>query len=177
MPRGWTSEDLATVRVSSRRVGTAVQAAASEPLTRPSSLLGPVPPLEVAVSHPSQPVEDLPLRVTYPAPDSVVLHVEGEVDTLTAPTLDTAVTKQLDTAPANLVLDFTGVSFLGSSGLAVLIRAANAAAERDIRLALVTESRAVLRPLDVTRTTEHFTIHSSVETALADGRTQSGGTE
>jgi anti-sigma B factor antagonist len=129
------------------------------------------------VSDPSQPAGDLPLRVTHPAPDSVVLHVEGEVDTLTAPTLDTAVTKQLDTAPANLVLDFTGVSFLGSSGLAVLIRAANAAAERDIQLTLVTESRAVLRPLDVTRTAEHFTIHSSVETALAYGRPQSGGAE
>lgn len=120
---------------------------------------------------------ELPLRVTHPAPDSVVLHVEGEVDTLTAPTLDTAVAKQLNTAPTNLVLDFTGVSFLGSSGLAVLIRAANTAAERDIRLTLVTESRAVLRPLHVTRTAEHFTIHSSVETALAYGRSQSGGAE
>lgn len=129
------------------------------------------------MSDPSQPAGDLPLRVTRPAPDSVVLHVEGEVDTLTAPILDIAVEMQLDTAPANLVLDFTGVSFLGSRGLAVLIRAANAAAERDIRLALVTESRAVLRPLDVTRTTKYFTIHPSVETALAYGRSHSGGAE
>lgn len=129
------------------------------------------------MSDPSQLAGDLPLRVTRPAPDSVVLHVEGEVDTLTAPILDIAVEMQLDTAPANLVLDFTGVSFLGSRGLAVLIRAANVAAERDIRLALVTESRAVLRPLDVTRTANHFTIHPSVETALACGRPSSGGTE
>lgn len=129
------------------------------------------------MSDPSQSAGDLPLRVTRPAPDSVVLHVEGEVDTLTAPILDIAVEMQLDTAPANLVLDFTGVSFLGSRGLAVLIRAAKSAAERDIRLALVTESRAVLRPLDVTRTAEHFTIHPSVETALASGRPNSGSTE
>lgn len=127
------------------------------------------------MSDRSHPAEDLPLRVTRPAPDSVVLHVEGEVDALTAPILDIAVAMQLDTAPANLVLDFTGVSFLGSRGLAVLIWAANAAAERDVRLVLVAESRAVLGPLDITGIAEHFTIRPSVEAALAYGQPNSGG--
>lgn len=120
------------------------------------------------MSDPSLPPGDLPLHVTRPEPDSVVLHVEGEVDTLTAPLFDSAVKMQLDAAPPYLVLDLTGVSFLGSSGLAVLIRAAADSAERDIRLALVTESRAVLRPLEVTGTAEGFTIYASVATALGN---------
>lgn len=131
---------------------------------------GEAPPREVWVSDPSQPLGVLPLRITRPAPDTVVLQVEGEVDMLTAPNLDVAVTLQLDAAPAHLVLDLSGVSFLGSSGLAVLIRAATAAAACNVQLDLVTESRAVLRPLEVTRTAEQFTIHSTLDMALANGR-------
>jgi anti-sigma B factor antagonist len=58
------------------------------------------------------------------------------------------------------------VPFFGSSALAVLIRAADVAGKRGVRLLLVAVNRAVLRPLEVTRTAELFSIHGSVEAAL-----------
>lgn len=121
-----------------------------------------------AVADPSRASGELQFRVSRPTPDTAVLHVEGEIDMLTASTLDTAVTDELDAAPANLVLDFAAVSFLASSGLAVLVRAASVAAERHIRLVLVGTNRAVLRPLQVTGLTELFTIHPSLDVALTD---------
>jgi len=49
----------------------------------------------------------------------------------------------------------------------VLIRAADTASTRGVRLLLVAANRAVLRPLEVTRTVELFSIHDSVHAALA----------
>jgi anti-sigma B factor antagonist len=118
----------------------------------------------------------LATRVSTPAAGRVVVHVSGEVDTLTAPELDAAVERQLDGQVTNLVLDLTGVNFLASSGLAVLIKAAHVAQERGMALSLVSANRAVVRPLEVTKTAGMFTIHDSLVAAEAalDG---SGGSE
>lgn len=124
---------------------------------------------EVALADPFPPSGELHAHVTRPAPETVVLHVAGEVDTLTAPALDSAVTTELELAPPRLVLDLTGVTFLASRGLAVLVRAAALAEERGTRVELVSQRRAVLRPLEITRTTHLFTIHSTLDEALASG--------
>ncbi len=107
------------------------------------------------------------MRVTRPTADCVVLQVGGEIDMLTSATLETAVRKELDAAPRDLMLDLGEVTFLASSGLAVLIRAASEAAERDIRLTLIAGHRAVLRPLEVTRTTDTFRIEPTLDAALS----------
>ncbi|MBA2310893.1 MAG: STAS domain-containing protein [Pseudonocardiales bacterium] len=109
----------------------------------------------------------LSTHVSTPSPGRVIVHVSGEVDTLTAPELDAALDRQLDGPATSLVLDLTGVGFLASSGLAVLIKAAHVAEERGVALSLVTANRAVVRPLEVTKTAGMFTIHDSLVTAEA----------
>ena len=108
--------------------------------------------------------------VTRPRPDAVVVAVEGEVDTLTAPRLESDLGEALQAATTNagtVVADLTGVTFLSSSGLAVLIQAARRAAATGVPLRLVAVTRAVTRPLAVTGADVLFDIHADVGSALA----------
>ena len=50
----------------------------------------------------------------------VTVTVVGEVDTFTAPVLRSTLDSQLEQSPRELVIDLSGVQFLGSAGLAVL---------------------------------------------------------
>ncbi len=108
--------------------------------------------------------------VTRPRPDAVVLVVEGEVDTLTAPRLESDLGEALQAATTDagtVVADLTGVTFLSSSGLAVLIQTARRAAAAGVPLRLVAVTRAVTRPLTVTGADVLFDIHADVASALA----------
>jgi anti-sigma B factor antagonist len=105
--------------------------------------------------------------LSRPRPGAVVLTASGEVDTLTAPRLDAALDELLTAAEPVLVVDLTGISFLASSGLAVLIRAAHRASAGDRRLRLVTRGRPVLRPLRITGTDSLFDLHTDLDGALA----------
>jgi anti-sigma B factor antagonist len=118
------------------------------------------------LSDQDQPPGELSLRITRPEPTSVILHVDGDLDLLTAPSLDGEITKLLTDSSGALILDLSGVPFFGSSALAVLIRAVETAGTRGVRLLLVASNRAVLRPLEVTRTADLFSIYDSVESAL-----------
>lgn len=60
------------------------------------------------------------LWVDRPAEDQVVIVVVGEIDSLTAPKLSMNLHRELESQPAVLVLDLTGVMFLGVAGLHVL---------------------------------------------------------
>lgn len=106
--------------------------------------------------------------ITRPSPGTAVLAVSGEIDTLTAQPLEQAVRELLaDPSDSVLVVDLGDVTFLASSGLAVLIRGAHRAAARDLRLRLVTSSRAVRRPLEVTGSDQLFAMYEDVTSAVA----------
>lgn len=126
--------------------------------------------LEPVVPGPRPAVDAPPLRtsITMPQPGTALLDVHGEIDTLTAPPLERALLDLLsDPGPDRLVVDLSGVTFLASSGLAVLLRAAHRAAERELRLRLVTSSRAVRRPLQITGSDQLFDMYEDVPTAVA----------
>jgi anti-sigma B factor antagonist len=117
-------------------------------------------------ARPPRSAGSLDLDVTHPRPDAALLAVSGELDTLTAPELDAAL-RELDAEPLPLlVVDLSGVTFLASSGLAVLIRAAHRAEDSGRALHLVVTARAVLRPLEITGSDQLFTLHPDVATAL-----------
>lgn len=115
-------------------------------------------------SAPAQPFRDdgepAELQVAFATPRTglTVLTVGGEVDTLTAPRLGTALDDLLDIPDDDLAIDLTGVTFLASSGLGALIRTAHRAADEDRRLFVVATGRAVLRPLEVTGSAQLFTV-------------------
>ncbi|WP_433558232.1 STAS domain-containing protein [Pseudonocardia xinjiangensis] len=109
--------------------------------------------------------EFLDTTITRPRTGTAVLEVEGEVDTLTAPRFSSAVDELMSSHEPTLVVDLSGVTFLASSGLAVLIQAAHRAEERSARLRLVAATRAVRRPLEITGTDQLFDMHENVHDA------------
>lgn len=52
---------------------------------------------------------------------AVVLVVAGEIDLLTAPQFQEALTRALEDRPETLVVDLSKVEFMGSAGLAALV--------------------------------------------------------
>lgn len=84
-----------------------------------------------------------------------VVHVSGEIDIATTPDLDDAVDRI--TAPT-IVLDLAEVTFMGSSGLASLLRASRHATELGGSLELRAPSRPVRDLLEMTHLTDRFTI-------------------
>jgi anti-sigma B factor antagonist len=107
------------------------------------------------------------LGVTFEQPDGrhALLVVEGEIDTMTADALERALTTLLAESSEALVVDLTAVTFLASSGLAVLIRAAHQAGER--RLRLVSTARAVRRPIEITGSDRLFDLYPDRAAALS----------
>ncbi|MFD4639225.1 STAS domain-containing protein [Lentzea sp. NPDC058436] len=110
--------------------------------------------------------EQIELKVRQPAPGVTVLAVSGEVDMVSAPSLREALVNGLGDG-GTFVVDMTGVTFLGSAGLAVLVEAAKLAQQQDATLKVVATARAVTRPLEATGLGEVFNLHQSVDSALS----------
>jgi anti-sigma B factor antagonist len=113
--------------------------------------------------------DQITLSLSRPAPGQVVIEVGGEVDMLTSPQLRAATTDQFESQSGVelVVLALDGVSFLGTSGLAVLIEVREEAHTAGIELRLACTARRVLRPLTIAGLVPLFDIHDTVEQALA----------
>lgn len=98
---------------------------------------------------------------------AVVLVVAGEVDLLTAPQLQEALTRALDSRPTVLLVDLSQVEFLASPGLAALV-AAYRDAGKHTELRVVAENSATFRPLHLTGLDEEISVFRSRDEALAD---------
>ncbi|HVV09476.1 anti-sigma factor antagonist [Amycolatopsis sp.] len=85
-----------------------------------------------------------------PGRDITVLAIEGELDLATAPQAEALLLPRL-TGTGPLVLDLSGLTFLGAAGLNLLLRARLLATRQGIELRLVARSRAVLRVLELAR--------------------------
>jgi anti-sigma B factor antagonist len=98
------------------------------------------------------------LRVVVLRHDSavVVVHVAGEVDMLTGPSLQNHLDKALATRPTRLIVDLSGVSFMGATGLAVLIKTQRATTHQGATLQLRGVSRAAARVLQITEFIDLF---------------------
>jgi anti-anti-sigma factor len=76
----------------------------------------------------------------------VILRVTGQLDVETGPELDRHLADATAEAGNRVVLDFAGVDFMDSSGIAVLLGAASRAARIELR----NPTNAVRRVIDIT---------------------------
>jgi anti-sigma B factor antagonist len=97
----------------------------------------------------SQPEPPLRIR-TERLPDREYVAVSGELDIYTAPSLERAVL-ELEHARPLLVIDLTGLSFIDSTGLSVLLGASERARRQDRRLVVVRPPLPALRVFTLTR--------------------------
>jgi len=95
-----------------------------------------------------------------------VLQVTGDVDMTTSDTVRGTLVTCLGTADSAVVLDLNEVTFLASSGLAVIIEALGYADQRGIAFAVVAGHRSVLCPLQATSLDEVLIIHPGIDPAI-----------
>jgi anti-anti-sigma factor len=90
-----------------------------------------------------------------------VIIVHGDIDVAGGPILDLAIREREGNGP--LVIDLDDVYFIDSSGLRCLLGASRRANERGSTVALRHVGSEVLRLLEITGTTERFTIENAGE--------------
>ncbi|MDT0276599.1 STAS domain-containing protein [Blastococcus goldschmidtiae] len=104
----------------------------------------------MAASFAEPPVTDL-VRVDVVAQGRTVRVITaGEVDSSSAPVLESHLAGVFEESLDELVVDLCGVTFLDSAGLCVLAAAHRRAGEKRVTMRVLASSRAVVRPLQIT---------------------------
>ncbi|MFD1145575.1 STAS domain-containing protein [Saccharothrix hoggarensis] len=98
---------------------------------------------------------------------TVVVAIAGEIDMTCDNAVRAVLSAQLDRQPAGLVVDLTAVDFFGSTGIQLVVEASARAERLGVALAVATDRRTVLRPLEITLVNEMVDIHPTVRDALA----------
>ena len=94
-----------------------------------------------------------------------VVSVAGVVDMLTAPDLEKAIAEAAKSSPNAVVVDMTGVEFLASAGMGVLIAAQDELSP--VKLAVVADGPATSRPLKLVGVTDVVDLYATLDEALA----------
>ncbi|WP_170301486.1 STAS domain-containing protein [Saccharopolyspora hirsuta] len=89
----------------------------------------------------------LQLHLTYQRPDAVVLTAIGDIDLATAPRVAALLWPRLLTKLSSVVLDLSGVTFLGLAGLELIAAAHAYAPYRDVEFTVIGGPTAVERAL------------------------------
>ena len=96
-----------------------------------------------------------------------VVHVAGEIDVASADRLREQVAHLLAQGRNDLLVDLTGVSFMDSTGLGLLVGTLKRVRLAGGRLDLVVDSERLLKVFRITGLTQVFTIHETLDGALA----------
>lgn len=110
-------------------------------------------------------VSPLTVEVTTKAQVSVLSAV-GAIDLATVETLEAAIEKVIDSEKGPIVVDLSGVDFLASAGIALLV-ATHQRIDADRGLAVVADGPVTARPLMLTGLDEVLHIYPTVDDAVA----------
>ena len=99
-----------------------------------------------------------------------VIRVHGEIDLYTMHEFEQALESGIGKDAAALIADLTGVSYLDSSGLSVLLHAHKAISARGGLLCVIAspDSPGVRRVLEITRLDTVFRVRDKFEDAVAE---------
>jgi anti-anti-sigma factor len=98
----------------------------------------------------------------------VVARITGELDIAAAPRAGDAISEAVPTTAPGLVVDFSGLEFIDSSGIAMLFALARRLTSRRQELRVVApDGGPVSRVLDIVEFGKAAPVHGDLETALA----------
>ena len=100
--------------------------------------------------------------------EATVVALAGELDVVDADSLRHRLVVLVETGHTHLVVDLTGVTFMDSTGLGVLVGARRRVGDRGGRLVLVVDQEPLRKVLRVSALTQVFPLHRTLEGALAD---------
>ena len=98
---------------------------------------------------------------------SKVIPLEGEIDLHISPRIATTLNAAVKAKPRNLVIDMGNVSYIDSSGLAVLIEAMQKVEKYGGKFALAGLQENVKPIFEIARLDQVFRIHPDVDSALS----------
>jgi anti-sigma B factor antagonist len=96
-----------------------------------------------------------------------VLPLEGEIDLHVSPEVGESLRRMISKKPKVLVVDLAKVTYLDSSGLAVLIEAMQNVQKYGGRFAVAAVQESVRQILEIARLDQVFQIFPEVDSALA----------
>ena len=96
-----------------------------------------------------------------------VIAVNGRVDTSTAPELEQAINREIDAGNRKILLNFSGVTYISSGGLRVLLATAKKLKNPGDKFGICSLAPEVMKILKLAGFTSIFTIYSSEGEALA----------
>ena len=110
--------------------------------------------------------------------DTRVISVSGEIHVTTAPEFSQRLNDAIAAGTKRVVIDMSGVEFIDSTGLSVLLNGLRRVTRAEGRLSLVVTNPTVLRLFEITRLDSTFDIQATRDAALArvqDGEGSSAG--
>jgi anti-sigma B factor antagonist len=106
------------------------------------------------------------ITITNPG-GKTVLSINGRIDTATATELEHAINKEIGLGNRQILLDFSRVSYISSSGLRVLLATAKKLKNPGDKFGICSLSPEVLKILRLAGFTSIFSIYPSEGEALA----------
>lgn len=97
---------------------------------------------------------------------TVVISASGVVDMLTSPQLESSIATSLKKDPAAIIVDLSGVDFLASAGMGVLV-AARDKAPAETGFGVVASGPATSRPLKLVGLADIVGLYETLEEARA----------
>lgn len=101
--------------------------------------------------------------------DVVIAHVAGELDLASAPRAGETIEEAVPSSARGLVIDFSQLEFIDSSGIAMLFNLARKLGGRRQQLRVVTvPGEPVSRVLDIVEFGRAAPLHADLESAVAE---------
>ncbi|BBX18430.1 anti-anti-sigma factor [Mycolicibacterium duvalii] len=97
--------------------------------------------------------------------DALLLHVAGDLDVLTAPTLMTHLDVALTSGAALVIVDLLDVEFLSSAGISVLVETHRLTEPAGVSLRVVAEGPATSRPMRLMCVDQIIDLYPTLEDA------------
>ncbi|MDD1693333.1 MAG: STAS domain-containing protein [Methanoregula sp.] len=108
------------------------------------------------------------MEITSTGKDAAtVMKINGRVDTATAPDLEQHINKEIEQGHRKILLDFSGVSYISSGGLRVLLATAKKLKAPEDKFGICGLSPEVQKILRLAGFTSIFSIYPSEVEALA----------
>jgi anti-sigma B factor antagonist len=111
---------------------------------------------------------DVRISVSRFGADSFVLAVGGELDLYTAEPLKENLADVLDQGARCVLIDLTGVSFIDSTALAVLVDTAKALRSSRGQMVLVADDPRITRVMEITGLDRVFPVSSSLQEGVQE---------
>ena len=111
-------------------------------------------------------LHESPVTATERRDGAFVVSLGGELDLYNAHIVRKELIDAADQGPERLIVELSGVSFMDSTALGVLIEARTRLANRSAFL-LVSPGLETRRALEISGLNRHFAVHDSLDEALA----------